>query len=77
MKKIMIAGMVAGMLALTGCSYGGVKQEKTADGLTVENSQGGGSVSVVEVPYNGSTVTCAMLVGYSKGGISCDWDSAK
>lgn len=73
MKKI-VAAAIAGVAVLgaVGCTAN-VSQRATDDGLYVENSYGGGSVSVIEVPDGDRTVKCAVLIGYSKGGISCDW----
>lgn len=77
MKKLAAIGVAAGLIVgLAGCSTG-VSQKSTENGIYVENSFGGGSVTVVEVPDKDRTVTCAVLVGYSKGGISCDWANAK
>lgn len=77
MKKLAVIGAAVGLIVgLAGCSTT-VGQTPTENGVYVENSYGGGSVTVVEIPDGERTVTCAVIVGYSKGGISCDWANAK
>jgi len=53
--------------ALAGCSYA---PEETATGISV--GAAGGSVEVQEVRLKDGT-RCAVIIGYEKGAISCDW----
>lgn len=69
-----IPAVVLLALALNACSTGTVTAEPSGDGAEVSDGSYGGSVSIVEVPDGDGTVRCAVLVGYSKGGISCDWN---
>lgn len=77
MKKFLVVGAIAlAGLGLTGCS-GEVKTGTDGSSTTVENDWGSGSVSVIELPTETGSVTCAVMVGYSKGGLSCDWANAE
>lgn len=77
MKKLVVIGVALGLaFGLAGCSTT-VSQKPTDNGLYVGNSSGGGSIEVVYVPHGDRTVTCAVLVGLKKGGLSCDWENAK
>lgn len=77
MKKILVgAAAVLAVVGLAGCSMG-VTTEDNDTGLTVGNQEGKGSVTVIEVPTDEGYVTCAVLIGFNKGGLSCDWDNAK
>ena len=77
MKKITAVGGIALVgLGLAGCSNE-VGVTKNASGITVGTSWGEAGVSVVEVPTDTGSVSCAVLVGGYKGGISCDWENAK
>lgn len=77
MKKILVnAAAVLAVVGLAGCS-GNVSTTENETGLTVSNDCGESAVSVVQVPTDTGSVTCAVLVGFKKGGLSCDWNNAK
>lgn len=62
--KFMIVMLVA--LVVTGCSKVGDIQATVSDGI------GTGDVTLVMLRDG---TKCAVLIGYSKGAISCDWRS--
>lgn len=78
LKKILVglAIAAASTVALTGCSSE-VSTKTLTTGIEIGNSYGEGAVTIVEIPDGDRKVKCAVLVGYSKGGISCDWANAK
>ena len=63
MKKIFAVVFV--MIAIVGCTKQGNTQATVSDG----NGQG----DVALVILNDGT-KCAVIVGYSKGGIDCNWN---
>lgn len=69
-RKTRIWAAITAALALTalvGCAPGGVS-----------NGWGSADLEPVTVTLNdGRAVTCVALIGYSKGGLSCDWEGAK
>jgi hypothetical protein len=69
MKKLIV--LVALVLAGCGKPHDPKYHE---NGVTVYDS--GGSGSVQEITLTDGT-RCAILVGYSKGGIDCDWNGSK
>lgn len=74
MKRIFTA--CAAVLLLAGCS-GNISTDTTDTGILVTGGGSNGSISVVAVPNGDSEVTCAVLIGAYKGGISCDWEGSR
>lgn len=75
MKKIAATLMAAGLIfGLASCSNV-VSVQDNESGIVVKTDEGEGSVKIVQVPDGASSVKCAVLIGYSKGGISCDWSA--
>ena len=65
-----ISILAAATLLLAGCSYA---PAETATGINV--TAGGGSGEVQEITLKDGT-RCAVVMGYEKGAISCNWRGA-
>lgn len=79
MKRRFLAATAALALAavVTGCSHS-VSSEPTDSGILVcTGAKNCGSVAIVQVPDGERAVRCVVLLGGSRGGISCDWAGAK
>lgn len=65
----MSRALLVTVLALVGCSQGHPPQP-SANGIAVSNGDGQAEIQVVTLRDG---TRCAVLIGYRKGAISCDW----
>lgn len=65
-------------VGLAGCGTGAPKAETTGKYQQVDNGYGAADLVplIVELDNN-RTVECVALIGYSKGGVTCNWDAVE
>lgn len=70
MKRYMI---ILVLIGLAGCK----EQERTVNGKDTVNIATDGYDAAVRMVTTTDGTRCAVMVGMSRGGISCDWDGSR
>jgi hypothetical protein len=74
MNKIVASIAIVGCVLVTACGPSYVNTQTASDGsIYINNRAGGGSITEVRLKDG---TKCAVLIGYSKGGISCNWQGS-
>ena len=83
MRRLLALLLVPACLMCAGCDEfstedGDVRSEaKTEEGVANCADYDGRMIGECELRlHDGRRVTCAVLIGYRKGGLSCDWANA-
>ena len=70
-KTALLLTVCWGALLVAGCTGGPAEVAQEPNGtVSVKNNEGFGSVTLVKLEDG---TKCAVLIGYNKGGIHCDW----
>ena len=74
MNKVVATIAIVGRALVTACGPSQVQTRTGSDGSTlISNREGAGSITEVRLEDG---TRCAVLIGYNKGGISCDWQGS-
>jgi major membrane immunogen (membrane-anchored lipoprotein) len=74
MNKVVAIIAIVSCVLVTACGPSHVQTQNASDGsIYINNRDGAGSITEVRLEDG---TRCAVLIGYNKGGISCDWQGS-